>query len=365
MTVTPPTETTARRLDPDPEPPVDAGGSPRRRWLRPLIGLVAGVGAVSVVVGSAGGLADATDVLGRMSPWWLTVAGLAVAARLSGYAVQIRRLSRPSGAVPALVAGALSLTVYGFGAVTPAAPAEGLALAAAGLRRRGRTPATAHLILGLSEWFAQRTFYAVTALNLVVVVAAGHLAALGSWPFLVAALVVLAALAATAAAARHSGAAGFVAVVLGALRLRRARPPAEARRAAGIEWHATAMEVVGSPLNRAHLAGVSAGAVLADAATLWAACRAAGVAPHLEIVVLAATVGTMASWVPLLPAGLGLVEAAIPAVLQHFGAPLDHALAAAVAYRALGTLAPALVGIAAAGILRRSPRPGVPRGVYT
>ena len=288
-----------------------------------------------------------------MNTWWLVVAGLAVAARLALYAARIRRLSRPSGGLTLSVAGALSLTVLRAGRRHAGRPAGWLALAAAGLRRRGRTPATAHLVLGFSEWFAQRTFYGVTAVNLVAVVAAGHLAALGSWPLLLAALAVLAALTATAVAARHLGAAGFAAVVLGALRLRRARPPADERRAAGVQWHATAMEVVGSPGNRARLAAASAAAVLADTVALWAACRAAGLEPHLEIAVLAATVGTMASWVPLLPGGLGLVEAAIPAVLHHFGAPLDRALAATVAYRASGTLAPALVGIVAAGVLRR------------
>lgn len=329
------------------------GGAASRRWVRPLLGLVAGLVAVSVVVASAGGLADAVDVLGRMSPRWLAVAGSAVVARFGFYASQLKRLSRTSGGVTAPVAGGLSLVVYGLGAVTPAAPVEGLALAGAELRRRGRTPATAHLLLGFSEWFSQRTFYGVTAVNLVAVVIAGHLAALGSWPFLLAAFAVIAALGATAVAARRPSAAGLAAVVLGALRLKRARPPAEERRAAGVQWHATAMEVVGSPSNRSRLALVSALAVLADAATLWAACRAAGIDPHPEIVVLAATVGTMASWVPLLPAGLGLVEAAVPAVLHHFGAPIDRALAATVAYRAMGTLVPALAGLLAVAALRR------------
>ena len=33
--------------------------------------------------------------------------------------------------------------------------------------------------------------------------------------------------------------------------------------------------------------------------------------------------GVLISALPLLPAGIGVVEAAIPAVLHHFGAPLD------------------------------------------
>ena len=95
-------------------------------------------------------------------------------------------------------------------------------------------------------------------------------------------------------------------------------------------------------MNRVRLALVSAVAVLADAATLWATCHAAGFHIHPEIALLARTVGTVASWIPLLPSGLGVVEVAIPAILHRFGAPLDDALAATLVYRAAGTLLPAL-----------------------
>jgi uncharacterized protein (TIRG00374 family) len=100
---------------------------------------------------------------------------------------------------------------------------------------------------------------------------------------------------------------------------------------------------------------VSGGAVLADAATLSAACVGAGIHLDFEVVVLAATVGTMASWIPLLPGGLGLVEAVIPIILHRFGAPLADALAATVVYRAAGTLVPALAGAIAAAAMRVQP----------
>jgi uncharacterized membrane protein YbhN (UPF0104 family) len=61
----------------------------------------------------------------------------------------------------------------------------------------------------------------------------------------------------------------------------------------------------------------------------------------------------MASWIPLLPGGLGLVEAAIPATLHRFDAPLDDALAATLVYRAVGTLLPAVAGALAIALLRR------------
>ncbi len=206
--------------------------------------------------------------------------------------------------------------MYGFGAVTPAAPAEGLAITIRELRHRGRSKRQAHLTFGFSEWFAQRTFYAVAAIDLILVIALGHLTFDESWPFMIAAFVVLLALTGTAMLARRPRSAERVAALLNAIRIRRPQPTAALdRREAAQAWHPEAMSVVGSPRNRVQLALVSALAVVADAAALWATCHAAGFHIHPELAVLAATVGTMASWVPLLPSRLGLVEAAIPAIV--------------------------------------------------
>ncbi len=246
-----------------------------------------------------------------------------------------------SGVMAAL---GLSLVVFGFGAVTPAAPAEGMAIASRELRRRGRTKRQARLTVGFSEWFAQRTFYAVAALDLLLVIALGDLSFADSWPFIIVAVVVIVAITGTAVAARRPTSAEWVFHVLAAIRIRRPEPEPAARRQDAQEWHAEAMAVVGPPRNRVRLALVSAAAVLADAATLWATCHAAGFHIHPELVLLARTVGAVAGWIPLLPSGLGVVEVAIPAILHRFGAPFDDALAATVVYRAAGTLLPALAG---------------------
>ena len=60
----------------------------------------------------------------------------------------------------------------------------------------------------------------------------------------------------------------------------------------------------------------------------------------------------MASCLPLLPGGLGIVEAAIPAILRCLGAPFDDARAATLGYRAGGTLLPAIAGAIAIPVLR-------------
>jgi uncharacterized protein (TIRG00374 family) len=316
------------------------------------VGALVGGAAVWLVVSTAGGVSDALDAVRRMQPGFIAVAVAMVVARVGLYGMQLRWLAGRSGRLGAGAAFGFALVVYGFGAVTPAAPAEGLAIASRELTRRGRSKRQAHLTFGLSEWFAQRTFYAVAALDLIMVIALGHLAFNDTWPVMIAAVIVLVALAGTAILARRPTSAERVATLLNALRIGRPEPPPEVRRQAANAWHAEAMAVVGSGKNRLRLAIVSAFAVVADAATLWATCHAAGFHIHPELALLATTVGTMASWVPLLPSGLGLVEAAIPAILHRFGAPLDDALAATIVYRAAGTLLPALSGALAIGALR-------------
>jgi uncharacterized protein (TIRG00374 family) len=333
------------------------GESPVRRRLHPMvklaIGLLVGGAAVWLVVSTAGGVGDALDAVVRMRGGFVALALAIAAVRVGLYGLQLMWLGHRSGRLGVGAALGLALVVYGFGAVTPAAPAEGLALASRELRRRGRSKREAHLTFGFSEWFAQRTFYAVAAIDLVVVVVLGHLALADSWPFMIAAVVVILALGGTAVLARRPESAERVSALLGAIRIRRPQPlPVEGRRQAASTWHAQAMAFVGTPGNRVRLALVSAFAVLADAATLWATCHAAGFHIHPELALLATTVGTITSWVPLLPSGLGLVEAAIPAILHRFGAPLDDALAATLVYRAAGTLLPAIAGGLAIAALR-------------
>ena len=53
---------------------------------------------------------------------------------------------------------------------------------------------------------------------------------------------------------------------------------------------------------------------------------------------------TLVSWVPRLPGGVGAVEAALPAVLHHFGVPLVAGLAGTLPWRGASLIAPAVVG---------------------
>ena len=321
---------------------------------RIIAGVIIAVGALSLVISTAGGLSETVDAVRRIEPGWIVAAIGVAAIRQLLYARQLRRLNASaielSPAMPIL----LALTLYGFGAVTPASPAEGLVIAGGALRRAAMPQPRVTLMLGFSQWFTQRTFYAVTALNLLAVIALNRLPARDSWPLVLVALLVIAALAVSAWAAHTPTVAARATVALDAVRLHgKPRRDVTDARSAGTAWHATAMQVVGTPANRVRLAVLSAAAVVADGATLGCACRGAGIHVPFDVALLAATIGTIASWIPLLPAGLGVVEAVIPSILHHFNASADNALAATLAYRGVGTLLPAAIGLVAVALLRR------------
>ena len=85
---------------------------------------------------------------------------------------------------------------------------------------------------------------------------------------------------------------------------------------------------------------LAAGSWLADATCLWLALAAAGVQLDADVVLLAYVAGIVIASLPLLPGGIGAVEAAIPAVLHYFGAPLDAAIAGTLVYRGISFLLP-------------------------
>jgi len=96
--------------------------------------------------------------------------------------------------------------------------------------------------------------------------------------------------------------------------------------------------------------------VLADGVVLWAAASAAGVHLSFDVILLATTVGVLAGLVPFLPGGIGVVDAAIPALLHRYGVALDEAVAITIVYRALTLVLPMLAGVGSLLWLRRDDR---------
>ena len=252
------------------------------------------------------------------------------------------------------------MILCGFGCVTPASPAEGMLITGADLRRRGMPLRRVTVTLGIAEFVSALAIVALGAVNVLLAGSLSDLPSGGSLPLIAAALLALVGIGATSLFARRASTTAWLAGVLGALCFWRPRPPLQERRAAGAAWHAEATEVLGPARNRALLLGLAAGAWLADVVCCYLALAAVGVTLPLDVVFLAYTVGVLATLVPLLPAGLGLVETAVPLVLHGFGAPLAAAIGGVLVYRCVSTLLPAAVGLACIPGLARAPRPAAP-----
>ena len=306
------------------------------------MGAALGVGALLTVLSSSGGIDDVREALERVSTGW-TLAALA--AMIIGYlllALHLRRLA--SARISLWRAARADLLLFGLGNVLPGAPAPGALLAAAELRRHGLSPRRVRFLLAFTVWFNVRTLLGIGALAFLVAFARQHpgLREAGLW--WLAAIAVLLLLAATARLAARPTAARRTARAVARLQLGYPKPPAEITHASADAWHAEAKAIVGSPMNRFVLVLLAAGSWIADAACLRLSLAAAGVNLDTAVVLLAYVAGILISTIPLLPGGFGAVEAAIPAVLHHFGAPLDIALAGTLVYRGISAVLPAAAG---------------------
>jgi hypothetical protein len=94
-----------------------------------------------------------------------------------------------------------------------------------------------------------------------------------------------------------------------------------------------------------------------DGACMFFALAAVGVHVDFDVLLLAYSASAAASAIPLLPAGLGVVETVTPAILSLYGAPLSMALAGLLVYRAIGTGLPAIVGAGSLATLRYTNAP--------
>jgi uncharacterized protein (TIRG00374 family) len=323
-----------------------------RRLVLTLIGLGAGALAIVIIAQLAGGVGDAVEALSDVDPVWVA-AGLGCEA--VSYLFIAGHLRRLTGSTPRFGFGAafqLALVVYGLGIITPASPAEGLALGAAELRRRGMPRRRVFLALGLSEWFSTGTLYAIAAVDLII---AGSLADLHRderLPAIASAATVLVLLVLlTIVASRRTTVQLATRFWHWVLFWRDSPPPAVLQHQAS-ELYDEGREVLGSRWNRTVIVVLVAGAWLADGLCLNFALIAAGVHVSFDVLFLAYSVGIIAAEVPLVPGGFGLTEIAMPTVLHHYGVPFAPALAGALVYRALGTLVPASAGALAALSLR-------------
>jgi len=320
--------------------------------------MIVGGGAVWLAVSVAGGFGDAWSALGRVQVWWLVPAVVCEGFSYFLAGARLRRLAGPRAHFTAVSATGVELVVNGLGLLTPASPAEGLAFEVSELSRRGLDRRQITLTLGFEQWFNLRVFLLVNALNLSWVIGTRDLPVDSTWA-VVAATAVLVTLATTGILANRPVTAEALVVAVGVLRFWRPRPSLPDRRAAGAVFYADAMAVLGPVRRRIVFPALSATSMLANVACLFFVLIAAHARVGFDIALLTAGAAAAAGLIPLLPGGIGVVEAIIPAVVHWYGPPFEAALAAALVYRALGTFLPAAAGGVALLALRASRSKGV------
>ena len=310
------------------------------------------LGALSVAITSAGGIRDGLKALSGINLWWVVAAVTCEGLCFLLLSLHLRCLAGPQSNARRLAPLRIALVVFGLGSVLPAAPAEGLVMAGAALRRRRLAHRRTILVLGVSQWFSTASLYAIAALDALVVVLVARLDFPNRWMLVPAAVLTISGLVTLGYLGTRRRFAELAALVVGRLRHPRHPHPATEWRDRGAAWHDAAMHVVSGPAAWAALLLTAGGAWVADAACLHFALVAVGARVGLEILLLAYAVGAIASYVPLLPAGLGVVETVTPAILHLGGVPLATALAGILVYRVLGTILPAFAGAVAALLLR-------------
>jgi hypothetical protein len=334
-------------------PPTPSWRSPHT-LLRLGGGTVIGAIAIYVLNAFAGGFGEALDALADADPGWLLAALTAEVLCYGIIGLELRTLTRPVS-LRLTVALRAGLVNSGLGTILPGSPAPGIALAVTQLHRHGVPTGKAALALGWMSWFSARSLLAITAVITVVAAAKGDFSSDRSALAVAVAVAGMLLLLLTALLMARGTGTEWVAALVSRLNLRGPRPSRGEARAAGVRWRADAMEAVGRFPRRIRVALLSASAWLADACCLYFALRAVGVHAGFEILLLAYCAGLISSALPLLPGGLGVVEATVPAILDHYGVPLDAALAGTLAWRALALFLPALAGLFALVSLRMAP----------
>jgi uncharacterized protein (TIRG00374 family) len=212
------------------------------------------------------------------------------------------------------------------------------------LRRRRLARRRALVVLGVAHGFSDAALYLVAGVNALIVVLVVD-ARWANKPLLALAGVgTLTALGCVCWLCTRRSFAERAAVIAGRLRHPRQPPPAEERQRRGAAWHDAVMHVVSGPGQWARLLGCAAAAWVADAGCLHFSLFALGAMVSLPVLLLAYTAGAIASQIPLVPAGFGVVETTVPSVLHLAGVPWPTALASILLYRLLATALPAVAG---------------------
>jgi uncharacterized protein (TIRG00374 family) len=352
---------------PEPEGETDHCGRPHgrlRRSARVALPVLIGAGAVSVGISVAGDRRQMTAALRHVRP---SLIAAALGCELLSFAclgVHLALLGGPTPNVRRLAPFRLAWVLFGLGSVLPAAPAEGLVMAGSALRHRRLARRRRLVVLGVSQFFSSATLYLLAALSALLVVAVADDGPFPHrWVLWVGGGTTLALLTLVGVLVSRRRFAETVAVVGGWVRHPLSNPSADDSRARGRAWHDAVVHVLANPITASAVGMSALLAWVFDGMCLYLALRAVGVHVGMDVLLLAYAAGAAASFVPFIPAGLGVVETVTPALLHLYGVPWEAALAGLLVYRVLGTLLPALIGVGSLATLRVQEPPPEEDGV--
>jgi uncharacterized protein (TIRG00374 family) len=312
--------------------------------LRILVTFAIAASVVIAMTTLVGGFGGAWTAIRDMDVRWLALAVVSEVVAYGFLALHVRWVVRDVPDVRRAAPVRTALVLFGLGSVLPAAPLEGFAMAGAALRRRRVDRRRILLLFGFTQWFSVRGLLALGAIDVVLALSLSHVPVPYQAPAIVGAAATLGLLALTSWLSTRRRSAEVVALLLLRIRYWRDCPAAHARRARGAEWHTEAMRVAGRGVDRRILLGTCIAAWIAQGLCLYFAVHATGARIGVDVLLLAYTVGILASMVPLLPAGVGIVETVTPLILHAYGVPLPAALAAVLSYRLFASVLPAVAG---------------------
>jgi uncharacterized membrane protein YbhN (UPF0104 family) len=262
-----------------------------------------------------------------MQPGWIALALALEIASCTSFAIVFRAFF---GDVPGPLARRVAWTEMGSGALLPGGGLTGYALGGLLLHDAGLSRRRVVILSGGLFWlttFVNGLALAVGALLLLTGVS--H----GPHDFLRAGLPLIVAVVSTAT------------VLLLALWARRARRGWQTALGEGVQ------EAARTASRRSWRLLGALGYLGFDIAVLWCTFRALGATPSVGALMIGYLVGYLATTVPV-PAGIGVLEGGLAAILVLYGTPATRTIAAVLVYHAIAFWVPSLGGLLAYAQLR-------------
>jgi uncharacterized membrane protein YbhN (UPF0104 family) len=313
----------------------------RKRLIRAGLAAVVVAGLVALGVNLSSQLGGVDDAMGRASLPWLVGALVAEVVCYAALGSMVGRLLGREQVAGRPVAMRLGLVIYGLGSVIPGSPAPGLAMAGAQLKARGMALARLGPALFWCTWFNVRGFLVLAALTGTTATLRGRVPSGSAGVVLGAVLFTVAALTLTTAAVTHPRAGERLGALLARLNWRGAGSSLDE---ATNRVRDEAIDIVGGRRNQVLLGTFAFVAWVADAICLRFVMVSVGVHIGMGYILIAYVATSLVALVPILPGGLGLVEATVPGVLHHYGVPLDAAIAGTLLWRGISLVLPAAAG---------------------